>query len=85
MKKVEIYTTNMCPYCSAAKALLQKKGIKYSEIDVSDDPDTRKKMSERAGGRRSVPQVFIGAEHVGGCDDLHELDAAGGLDKMLVA
>ncbi len=85
MKKVEIYTTNMCPYCSAAKALLQKKGIKYSEIDVSYDPDTRKKMSERAGGRRSVPQVFIGAEHVGGCDDLHELDAAGGLDKMLVA
>jgi glutaredoxin 3 len=83
MKPVEIYTTNLCPYCSAAKALLKRKGVSFKEIDVSYDPETRKKMTERAGGRRSVPQIFIGSTHVGGSDDLHALDAAGKLGSLL--
>ncbi|MFC3059804.1 glutaredoxin 3 [Paenirhodobacter populi] len=81
MKHVEIYTTPTCPYCIAAKALLTRKGISYEETDVSLD---RAAMTERAGGRRTVPQIFIGGAHIGGCDDLHALDAAGKLDAMLV-
>lgn len=83
MPNVTIYTTSLCPYCHAAKALLNKKGVAYTEIDVSYDPDTRRKMTERAGGRRTVPQIFIGATHVGGSDDLHALDRAGKLDGLL--
>jgi glutaredoxin 3 len=83
MPAIEIYTTNLCPYCAAAKALLKKKGAAFKEIDVSYDPETRKKMTDRAGGRRSVPQIFIGSTHVGGSDDLHALDAAGKLDPLL--
>lgn len=82
MKTVEIYTTQTCPYCIAAKALLKKKGVTYQEIDVGADPALRQAMTERAG-RRSVPQIFIGGTHVGGCDDLHALDHAGKLDPML--
>lgn len=82
MKPVEIYTTQTCPYCIAAKALLKKKGVAYTEIDVGADPALRVAMTERAG-RRSVPQIFIGGVHVGGCDDLHALDHAGKLDPML--
>lgn len=82
MKTVEIYTTQTCPYCIAAKALLKKKGVAYTEIDVGADPALRQAMTERAG-RRSVPQIFIGGTHVGGCDDLHALDHAGKLDPML--
>ncbi len=82
MKTVEIYTTQTCPYCIAAKGLLKKKGVAYKEIDVGADPALRQAMTERAG-RRSVPQIFIGGIHVGGCDDLHALDQAGKLDPML--
>ena len=84
MAKVEIYTTPTCPYCIAAKRLLTKKGIGFAEIDVSADPTLRQAMTARAGGRRTVPQIFIGGTHVGGCDDLHVLDADGKLDPMLV-
>ena len=83
MKAVEIYTTPLCGYCHAAKRLLTKKGVDYREVDVSVDPALRARMTERAGGRRSVPQIFIGDTHVGGCDDLHALDADGKLDPML--
>ena len=83
MKTVEIYTTPTCPYCLAAKRLLTKKGVAFTEIDVSRDPDLRLAMTDRAGGRRSVPQIFIGGQHVGGSDDLHALDAEGGLDPLL--
>lgn len=83
MKTVEIYTTQTCPYCMAAKALLRKKGVSFTEIDVGADPAKRQKMTERAKGGRTVPQIFIGGDHVGGCDDLHALDHAGKLDPML--
>jgi glutaredoxin 3 len=83
MKQVEIYTTPLCGYCHAAKRLLTAKGVKYSEVDVSRDAGQRQTMITRAGGRRTVPQIFIGGTHVGGCDDLHALDHAGRLDAML--
>jgi len=83
MSKVTIYTTAFCPYCHAAKALLNKKGVVYSEIDVSYDPDERKRMAAKANGRRTVPQIFIGRSHVGGFDDLYDLDQRGGLDPLL--
>lgn len=82
MKPVEIYTTRTCPYCIAAKSLLQKKGVAYSEIDVGGNPALRTAMTQRTG-RTSVPQIFIGGTHVGGCDDLHALDHAGKLNAML--
>lgn len=83
LKPVEIYTTPICPYCLAAKRLLTKKGVAYTEVDVSRDPALRDAMTARAHGRRTVPQIFIGGTHVGGCDDLHALDAEGKLDPML--
>ena len=83
MKAVEIYTTPLCGYCHAAKRLLGKKGVEFIEIDVSTNSALRAKMMERAHGRRTVPQIFIGGQHVGGCDDLHALDADGKLDPML--
>lgn len=83
MPTVEIYTTPTCPYCHAAKRLLAEKSVAYTEIDVSGDPALRSAMTERAGGRRSVPQIFIGATHVGGCDDLYALENAGKLDALL--
>ena len=83
MKTVEIYTTPFCPYCIAAKRLLQKKGVSYVETDVSADPALRQAMTVRAGGRRSVPQIFIGGQHVGGSDDIHLLDQKGQLDVLL--
>jgi glutaredoxin 3 len=83
MAEVEIYTTRFCPYCHAAKALLSRKGISFKEIDVTMDREGRRKMTERARGRTSVPQIFIGATHVGGCDDLYALDEAGKLDPLL--
>lgn len=85
MAKVEIYTTNACPYCFAAKSLLAKKNVAFTEIDVGGDDKLRASMMQRTGGRRSVPQVFVGQTHVGGCDDLHALDKAGGLDRLLAA
>jgi glutaredoxin 3 len=80
---VEIYTTRFCPYCSAAKALLKRKGVSYSEIDVSGDFERRKEMVQRANGRMAVPQIFIGTTHVGGSDELHALERAGRLDSLL--
>jgi glutaredoxin 3 len=83
MVEVEIYTSPYCPYCVRAKALLQKKGVSFVETDVSQDPGLRDAMVKRAGGRLTVPQIFIGDKHVGGCDDLYALDAEGGLDPLL--
>jgi glutaredoxin 3 len=80
--KVTIYTTPYCAYCHAAKSLLKRKGAAFEEIDVRD-PDQRRAMMVRAGGRRTVPQVFIGETHVGGSDDLHALDRRGQLDPLL--
>jgi glutaredoxin 3 len=85
MKQITIYTTSACPYCMMAKNLLNKKGVKFDEIDVSYDSQERQRMSARSGGRRTVPQIFIGTTHIGGCDDLHALDAKGGLDPLLAA
>ncbi len=82
MKKVVIYTTKICPYCVRAKALLDRKKVKYEEISVEDDKE-REKMIIKASGKRTVPQIFIGDFHVGGCDDLHALDAQGKLDQLL--
>lgn len=82
MTKVEIYTTQWCPYCSAAKALLDDKGVRYEEIDASD-PEVRGAMVQRANGRRTVPQIFVGETHVGGYDDLSALDRRGQLDPLL--
>jgi glutaredoxin 3 len=83
MKPVEIYTTQTCPYCIAAKRLLVKKGVDFKEIDVGGQPHLRAAMTQRAGGRTSVPQIFVDGKHVGGCDDLHALDHAGKFDQML--
>ena len=83
MAAVEIYTTPYCPYCLDAKALLKKKNVAFTEIDVSRDRDLRVTMTERANGGTTVPQIFIGATHVGGCDDLYALNSAGKLDSLL--
>lgn len=83
MRAVTIYTTAWCPYCSAAKSLLKEKGLTFQEIDVERAQGARAAMVERAGGRTSVPQIFIGATHVGGCDDLYALDRSGKLDPLL--
>ena len=83
MSHVEIYTTRYCPYCHAAKRLLSRKGVEFTEIDVSGDRKGRSDMVARAHGRMTVPQIFIGATHVGGYDDLYALDRAGRLDRLL--
>jgi glutaredoxin 3 len=83
MKIVEIYTSPLCGYCHAAKRLLTKKGAAFTEYDVSRDPEMRAQMMQRAKGGRTVPQIFIGDQHVGGSDDLHALDHAGKLDALL--
>lgn len=85
MKNVKIYTTRSCYYCDRAKDLLQKKGVAYEEIDVSDDHETRMKLVEMTGGLRTVPQIWIGDTHVGGFDDLSALDRKGELDPLLQA
>ena len=83
MAKVEVYTTNYCPYCMRAKALLKSKGVKFQEIDVTDDPQLRAKMVELAGGRQTVPEIFINGEIIGGCDELYALEHSGELDQLL--
>jgi glutaredoxin 3 len=83
MALVEIYTTPICPYCVRAKSLLSRKGVSWTEIDVSADPEIRDAMTTRAGGKRTVPQIFIDGLHVGGCDDLHAMDKEGKLDPLL--
>ena len=84
MPPVEIYTTRWCPYCHAAKALLARKGVPFKEIDVSASSEARQTMIARANGRMTVPQIFIGKVHVGGSDDLHDLEHEGRLDPLLV-
>jgi glutaredoxin 3 len=85
MAPVEIYTQRYCSYCHYAKELLSRKGVPYHEIDVTSDREKRREMVERANGRTTVPQIFIGATHVGGCDDLYALEDAGKLDPLLSA
>ncbi len=79
---VLMYSKSWCPYCDRARALLTRKGVQFEEIDIEMHPERREEMIRRSG-RRTVPQIFIGERHVGGSDDLHELDAAGGLDRLL--
>ncbi|MFZ8942983.1 MAG: glutaredoxin 3 [Gemmobacter sp.] len=83
MKPVEIYTAPLCGYCHAVKGLLRRKGVAFAEIVLGALPERRAEMVARAAGGRTVPQIFIGGVHVGGCDDLHALEAAGRLDPML--
>ena len=83
MKQIEIYTTPYCPYCIAAKELLKRRGAAFTEIDVSRDNQRRAEMTQRANGGYTVPQIFIGATHVGGWDDLYALDGDGKLDPLL--
>ena len=84
MMKIEIYTTALCPYCASAKALLDRKGARYEETDVTFDPEKRKEIIRRSGCR-TVPQIWIDGRHIGGCDDLYALDAEGKLDPLLKA
>lgn len=83
MSKVEIYTWSTCPYCARAKSLLNAKGVKFTEYDITGDDAARAKMVERTGGPKSVPQIFVNDIHYGGCDDIHALDAQGKLDGIL--
>jgi glutaredoxin 3 len=83
MKKIEIYTTNQCPFCTKAKSLLKRKNIEFSEIDVSNDNTLREKMSAMANGLRSVPQIFADNIHIGDCDKIYKLDQEKKLDKLL--
>lgn len=83
MAKIEIYTTMLCPYCYRAKKLLAQHGADFNEVDVMMDQNRRREMIERAGGRRTVPQIFIDGKHIGGCDELYALDAAGKLAPLL--
>ncbi len=85
MKVVEIYTSPLCGFCHAAKRLLTQKGVDFTEIDVLREPARKPEMIERANGGRTVPQIFVGETHVGGCDDLFALEQAGNLDPLLAA
>lgn len=85
MKAVEIYTSPLCGFCHAAKRLLTQKGVAFSEVDVWANPDRKPEMMKRANGSRTVPQIFVGEIHVGGCDDLYDLERRGDLDKILAA
>ncbi len=85
MPPIVIYTKSTCPYCHAAKDLLRQKGANFSEISVDGDRAAQAAMAVKAGGRSTVPQIFIGAKHVGGCDDLYALEEAGDLDPLLAA
>jgi glutaredoxin 3 len=83
MKPVRMYTTPICPYCVRAKSLFRKKGVEVEEVDVLMDMDAREEMQNKSGGARSVPQIFIGETHVGGCDELYALEKEGKLDPLL--
>ena len=85
MPSITIYTKGWCPYCGAAKKLLNEKGVAFTEIDIEKKPEARAEMIQRAGGRSTVPQIFIGERHVGGCDDLYALDSKGQLEPLLQA
>jgi glutaredoxin 3 len=81
---VTIYTRPLCPYCTAARDLLDSKGVEYEDLDISGKPELRAEMIQRSGGRMTVPQIFVGERHLGGCDDIYALDARGELDPVLV-
>lgn len=81
--QVEIYTWSTCPFCMRAKSLLNQKGVDFTEYVIDGDEEARDKMAQRANGGRSVPQIFINDQHIGGCDDIHALDAQGKLDPLL--
>jgi glutaredoxin 3 len=83
MAEVELYTTMFCPYCTRARALLERKGVTFTDIDINEEPARRGEMVQRAGGRTSVPQIFINGEHIGGSDELAALDHAGELNAKL--
>ncbi len=83
MTFIQIYTTQICPYCIRAKALLNKKGFAYEEIDVTHDQEGRLKLVELSGGRKTVPQIFIHGQSIGGCDDLYGLESEGRLDALV--
>ncbi len=83
MAKIEIYTKDYCPYCVKAKKLLEIKGQDFDEIDITHDTKLVEEMVKKAGGRKTVPQIFINGKHIGGCDDLHALNDTGELDKLL--
>ena len=85
MQSVEIYTSPMCGFCHAAKRLLSQKNVSFAEIDIARQPNKRAEMMQRANGGRTVPQIFIGTTHVGGCDDLYALERAGKLDALLAS
>lgn len=85
MPSVEIYTTQTCPYCVKAKRLLDAKDVDYVERDVTGDDAGREELLKKSGGMRTVPQIFINGQHIGGCDDLHALEEKGELDKLLAA
>jgi glutaredoxin 3 len=85
MPRIVVYSGSNCPYCDAAKKLLQKKGVAYEEIDVRADPAKRDEMLKKTGGKKTIPQIFIGDKYIGGSDDLHALDAAGKLDRLLAS
>lgn len=80
---VEIYTWKTCPFCIRAKQLLHEKGVEFTEYAIDGDNTARSKMAERSHGQHSVPQIFINDQHIGGCDDIHDLDARGELDPLL--
>ncbi|MBF0347617.1 MAG: glutaredoxin 3 [Magnetococcales bacterium] len=84
MPKIEIYSTTVCPYCIRAKMLLDKKKVPYEEINLTHFPERRDEMLKRANGKKTVPQIFINGKHIGGCDDMYELDQKGQLDPLLV-
>ena len=85
MAKVVIYTKPYCPYCVRALSLLERKGADFEEIEAAFDPEKKAEMVQRSGGRMTFPQIFVGETHVGGSDELHALDARGGLDELLAA
>jgi glutaredoxin 3 len=85
MKTIEIYTSPLCGFCHAAKRLLNQKGVAFSEVDIWANPERKPEMMQRANGRHTVPQIFVGETHVGGCDELYALERAGKLDALLEA
>ena len=85
MARITIYTTMLCPFCARAKSLLQKKKVAFDEVDVTFDREGRAAMRQKAGGRNSVPQIWIGETHIGGCDELYGLERQGRLDDMIAA
>ncbi len=82
---IEVYTWQSCPFCIRAKALLNSKGVTFTEYSIDGDEQARSKMAERSNGKRSVPQIFVNGTHIGGCDDIHALDSQGKLDALLVS